>query len=405
MHDQRRRTRRPRVLFVTCHLPFPAWSGGRLREHELLRRLARRYDLDVLVVSKTPREDEQNREAFERLLGRRARVEVVAAGRGARNGGPVQVERHRSRAAAARVAALAAEVDLVHVEGFYLAQHLPPQPPVPVVLAEQNVEFALWQQRARANGEDELRLSCAREARETRAAELAAWRRADLVVAVTEDDRRAIRAEAPSLEVGVVPDGADHLCRSRRPAKAASATILFVGNFAYEPNVDAARLLCETIFPLVRREVPHARLQLAGNAPPRDLAARGVSFTGRVARLEPYYDRATVVACPLRIGGGIKVKMLEALTRGRAIVSTSIGVQGLEAAPVLVRDDAQEFARALVHLLREERARTDLEARAAAYAARLPTWEAAAGALAECYEEVLALSGGQTAAAARRAGA
>jgi glycosyltransferase involved in cell wall biosynthesis len=328
-------------------------------------------------------------------------VEVVPAGRGFRNGGPAQVERHRSPVAARRVAALLADVDLVHLEGFYLAQHLPLEPPVPVVLAEQNVEFALWRQRARANGD----VGCVREAHKTRADELAAWRRADLVVAVTEDDRRAILAEEPTLDICVVPDGADHLCRSRRRVKAAPATILFVGNFAYEPNVDAARFLCETIFPLVRREVPHARLQLAGNAPPRDLAARGVSFTGRVARLEPYYDRATVVACPLRIGGGIKVKMLEALTRGRAIVSTSIGVQGLEAAPVLVRDDAEEFARALVHLLREAHARTDLEARAAAYAARLPTWEAAAGALAECYEEVLALSGGQTAVAARRAGA
>lgn len=392
---QRLQARRSRVLFATCHLPYPAWSGGRLREHELLRRLAARHDLHVLAISKTPREDERNRAAFERVLGPRARVEVVCAGRGPRNGGPAQVERHRSPIAARRVATLLADVDLVHLEGFYLAQHLPLEPPVPVVLAEQNVEFALWRQRARTNGD----VGCVREARKTRAAELAAWRRADLVVAVTEDDRRTILAEEQALDVRVVPDGADHLRPARRRGTAAPATTLFVGNFAYEPNLDAARHLCDTIFPLVRREVPDARLLLAGNGPPEELAARAssaVSFTGRVARLEPYYDRATLVACPLRVGGGIKVKMLEALTRGKAIVSTSIGVQGLDEAPVLVRDDPEEFAHAVAGLLRDPRARARLEARARAYASRLPTWDEAAERLAGCYEDARLSSAGRS---------
>jgi glycosyltransferase involved in cell wall biosynthesis len=263
------------------------------------------------------------------------------------------------------------------------------------VLAEQNVEFALWRQRARRNRD----VGCVREARATRAAELAAWRRADLVVAVTEDDRRAILAEEPTLDVRVVPDGADHLRPARGRAKPAPATILFVGNFAYEPNLDAAHFLCETIFPLVRREVPAARVLLAGNGPPEELVEHA---TGRVARLEPYYDRATVVACPLRVGGGIKVKMLEALTRGKAIVSTSIGVQGLDKAPVLVRDDAEEFARAVARLLRDARARARLESRARAYAARLPTWDEAAERLAACYEDALVSSPGRSRAVSSR---
>jgi polysaccharide biosynthesis protein PslH len=121
-----------------------------------------------------------------------------------------------------------------------------------------------------------------------------------------------------------------------------------------------------------------------------------------VARLEPYYDRATVVACPLRVGGGIKVKMLEALTRGKAIVSTSIGVQGLDEAPVVVRDDPEEFARAAVRLLRDARARARLEARACAYAARLPTWGAAAEKLAACYEDTQVSSAGRSRAVSSR---
>jgi glycosyltransferase involved in cell wall biosynthesis len=135
---------------------------------------------------------------------------------------------------------------------------------------------------------------------------------------------------------------------------------------------------------------------LVGNAPPPEvlaLAGETVKVTGRVPDVLPYLDAADVMVCPLRIGGGIKVKTIEALRRGKAIVSTPIGAQGLGAQAreaLLVEAEPQAFAVAVTSLLRDRDRRTQLERRAQRAGARLPLWDDAAAALAALYDELLA---------------
>jgi polysaccharide biosynthesis protein PslH len=383
-----------RVLFLTCHLPYPPHSGGRLRELELLRRLPKDIELQLCAVSKTYLEDVLAAPALEALC---QGVKVVPAA--CENGHPpTQVLKHRSRAAGrfVRAALRRGRVDLVHVEGFYLMQHVPDWCRVPIVLVEQNVEYSLWEQRLRVAGSREEQRRSFLEFRETRAHELAAWRRATICGAVTEDDRTAMLRAMPGLDVRVVPDGADHLpARLDCPAEP-QPTVLFVGNYGYEPNVDAARWLCAEIMPRVRERVPAARLVLVGNSPPADLLGLRCDWldvTGRVERIEPYLDASAVFVAPLRVGGGIKVKMLEALSRGKAIVSTSVGTQGLGSACercARVADGAEAFAAETTRLLLDTGARRALERRAMAFAHSLPTWDEAAEALVTCYEDALA---------------
>ena len=391
-----------RVLFLTCHLPYPAVSGGRRRENELLRRLAG-VETHLVAVSKTVDEDRRN--AVE-LSGVCASVSVFAAhpeAPASGGGTPAQVLRHRSPAAAARVAELVggSHVDAVHVEGFYLL-HLVPEPcPVPMLLVEQNVEFLLWEQRARVAGDEGERLEHLREAQRTRSAEVSAWRRADLCAAVTDEDAAAMRAAVPGLGVRLVPGGvpepplAGSGGRTGRSAPLEDPAVVFVGNFAYQPNVDAALQLGREIWPLVLRRVPRARLYLVGNAPPPELgvlasSAAGVTVTGPVPAVEPFLEAADVVALPLRVGGGVKVKMLEALAAGRAVVTTSTGAQGLGVVghAFVVADDPARFAEEVTGLLEDRARRGRLEASARHAARALPTWDAAAAALRECYEEL-----------------
>jgi glycosyltransferase involved in cell wall biosynthesis len=171
--------------------------------------------------------------------------------------------------------------------------------------------------------------------------------------------------------------------------------VLFVGNFAYEPNVDAAQYFCRDIFPLILKDVPNAKLFLVGNAPPSEVCSlasnRHIEVTGRVASLIPFYKDADVVVCPLRIGGGIKVKVLEALGYGKAIVSTSIGAQGLDLSTyraVAVADEATDFAKNVVRLLVHPEERHAQEIQALAYAGTLPTWDQVSEAFARLYEEI-----------------
>lgn len=364
-----------------------------MREFELLRRLAREDEVHLCVVSKTYEEDLA---AADRLDGLCASVAVFRAITGG-NDVPPQVRRHRCPEASEHLRSLLDDglVDLVHVEGFYLLGHLPEPSPVPVLLVEQNIEYTLWEQRVTlAEGATNQRRAFL-DFRETRAYELDAWQRVTLCAAVTDDDRRTMLQLAPQLNVRVVPDGVDHLGSSPLAPVAAQPELVFIANFAYQPNVDAAFWFCREILPRVRERVPDVRALLVGNGPPKKvqaLACERVCVTGRVRSVAPYLDRAAVVVSPLRVGGGIKVKVLEALCRGKAIVSTGVGIQGLGSGAsdcIAVADDAATFAQSCSSLLRDPAARRKLEHRARTFGAALPTWDEAAESLAACYRELV----------------
>ena len=377
---------------MTCHLPYPAVSGGRLRELELLKRLAQRFDVEVCAVTKTFADDIRNAHVLERLG---SRVTLFPAEPPRRDGGsPRQVLRHRSASAAAYLESALSRVDLIHVEGFYLMALLPEPCPAPVVLVEQNVEYRLWLQRAESS-RNGIRIEHVREFARTRDAERRTWLAADRCAVLTKDDGEAILALEPGLDVAIVPDGIDHLPLALPQEPPLPPSLVFVGNFGYEPNVDAARFLCRDILPLVLAAVADVRLTLVGNSAPRELqllASPNVALTGRVPRVEQYLDDAHVVVAPLRIGGGVKVKVLEALRRGKAIVSTSIGTQGLAGADGCLRqeDDPAGFAHAVVDVLRHPDERRRLERAAREFAANLPTWDDSADALASLWERTAA---------------
>jgi polysaccharide biosynthesis protein PslH len=399
---------RPAILFITGHLPYPPLSGGRRRELELITRLSDRYRFRLLVASKTFQEDQAN--AAE-LRGICDSIRLWPAGvhpLPAKGAPELARQTWASELAAATAEALAeGGVDVVHVERFQLMTHVPPECPVPLLLVEQNVEYDLWHQRMkRARGR--LRRRNLAEYASTVQAEIDAWHRADMLAAVTEEDKVTMLEAVPGKAVHVIPHGVDLSTRptsgslSAEGPAAEGKTILFLANFAYAPNADGAVFLCKEVFPRIRSAQPSATLFLVGNDPPpevRALAGDGVRVMGRVPSPDPYLKAAHVVVCPLREGGGIKAKVIEALAAGKAVVTTSIGAQGMQpmaSEAMRIEDRPRGFARAVVDLLQDDVARRSLEAEARRMAARLPTWEDAAGALERCYAELL---GGPVAAA------
>jgi glycosyltransferase involved in cell wall biosynthesis len=319
---------------------------------------------------------------------------------------PAQVIRHHCPGLTAFVEQrlLSGSMDLVHVEGFYMMQHVPEPSPIPLVLVEQNVEYALWRQRTEGSVGFEASRANLTQYLLTLEAEMNAWRRADVCAALTPGDRAMMRAALPDLDVRLVPDGVDHTpdvdpdldARRDEVLPTGGPNVVYVANFAYEPNVDATRFLCDVIFPKVRLRRPDAVLWLVGNEPPDEIRARSregvIEVTGRVPSVAPYLAAADVVVCPLRIGGGVKVKMLEALSHGCAVVTTSVGAQGLgprAARSMIIEDDPARFAAAIVRLLNRPRVRRGLQLAARDLAATLPTWDDAARALARVYDELI----------------
>ena len=369
-----------RVVFLTCHLPYPPLSGGRRREYELLRRIE--HEVHVVAVSKTAAQD---RDLAPVLMDRSPAVRTVTVLSAATPPGrwrlparlPSLVARHRCPTATAVVAAAGQGADLLHVEGFYLMQHVPEAAPGPILLIEQNIEWQLCAQRRDR-----------RDTARTQAAEIVAWRRATALGALTADDASIMRA-ATGGEVALVPNGIDPITVNRRDPD--PATVLFVSNFTYQPNRDAAQTLVREILPRIRRTVPRVRLLLVGNDSDGEMARRyagpGCEVLGWVPSLTPFYQRATVVVCPLRIGGGVKVKMLEAFAHGKAIVTTPIGLQGLDQAvhATRVATGPTALASCIIDVLVNPSRRRALEHAAEAFSLTLGSWDEAAAALNACW--------------------
>lgn len=380
-----------RIAFLSHHHPWRGVGGGRLRERELLERLRERFDVTVVAVCKAAAD------LASEVPGAVPVLAVPAAHSPVRDllRSPAE-RRHRSPAAARELAALLARgaFDLVHVEGQYLCRLLPEPLPVPLVVADNNVESDLLAQRLALARWPARRAALRREGERTRRSEVRAWARAAAIVTVTDRDRELVHELAPLADVHVVPDGADHLPLPGAAAMRASARVLFAANWAYGPNLDAARWLLGTVGPRIVEAEPRAVIHLAGADAPAWLrrevdALPWARLTSPFATVEPLLEDARVVLCPLRIGGGVKVKVLEAVRRGRPVVTTSVGAQGIEGPArkaLLIGDDADALARHVATLLGDPTRHAEVELATLAAAGALPTWDACADALAACWE-------------------
>jgi glycosyltransferase involved in cell wall biosynthesis len=219
-------------------------------------------------------------------------------------------------------------------------------------------------------------------------------RLADAAVVFTERDRRLIEGSARDTELATIPLAWDVPPGALDPSGSLPPTLLFIGNFAHPPNVDAALRLAREILPAVQEAHPGVRLELVGEAPSRELLALAnerVDVTGAVPSVTPYLDRAAIVVAPLAIGGGMRVKVLEALAAGKAVVASARAAEGVTAAQgedLVVVDGAYETAAAIRRLLEDDGARRRMAGRARTWALRELSWSVMADRYDELYERL-----------------
>jgi glycosyltransferase involved in cell wall biosynthesis len=203
-----------------------------------------------------------------------------------------------------------------------------------------------------------------------------AWGGFDQVLVFSKRDAKAIAALAPGVaeRVRVSPFGID-LPALADPRAEQPNTVLFVGNFTHQPNRDAAEWLAGEIMPAVRARQPGARLRIVGSSPPPELlalAGQGVEVLGDVPSIEPHTEAAAVVVAPIRIGGGMRMKVLQALAAGKAVVTTPRGSEGFDCfeqpPPLAIAEEGEQFASEIAALLAEPARRSELCRRARAFA-------------------------------------
>jgi glycosyltransferase involved in cell wall biosynthesis len=288
--------------------------------------------------------------------------------------------RLESRSFRDRLVALLAEhrFDIVHIEGIELAPYLDilesSRPRPFIVFDDHNCEYLLQKRVFLTDLRNPLRWHGASYSfvqwKRLERFEAQACRRADLVVAVSEADSLALQKLVPQAAPLIIPNGIDVSAYTPDTVPATDMgeqALVFTGKMDFRPNVDAMLWFSSQVLPLVRRDCPAAHLWIVGQRPHRRLdALKGdpaITVTGWVDQVKPYIAGASVYVAPLRMGGGTRLKLLEAMAMERAVVATSLGAEGFPAVDgkeLLLADTPELFAKAVVSLLRDPSRRADL---------------------------------------------
>ena len=250
--------------------------------------------------------------------------------------------------------------DICVADFLFAAVNVPFGGSAPVVLFEHNVEYMIWKRLSAIERSPLRRALFEIEWRKVMAREAAACAAADLTIAVSDEDRLRLSRLAPGARMAAIPTGVDTSYFRANAAAEVPGRIVFSGSMDWRPNEDAVSYFLDVMLPDIRRDVPEASVAIVGRNPTdrlRAAAARaGALVSGTVDDVRPWMGEAAVCVVPLRAGGGTRLKIFEALAMEKAVVSTTLGAEGLALTPgreFVAADDPRDFAQAVVSLLRD----------------------------------------------------
>ncbi len=358
-----------RILFLQKRPLFPPMTGGQIRTLNVVRHLARWHEITYLCnVQEHERCDLPKMEALGlelqtvpwREAPRRSARFYLDLSRNLASRYPFNVNKDYDPRLRARARELLAKkaYDLLICDFVQMARNAVGLPAPASLLFQHNVEAQIFERHSQQD-EGWLRRQYMKiQWRKMRAFEASAGREFDGVVAVSEEDRRTFQREYGWNHVRVIDTAVDTEYFAPQDALEAEDRVVFVGSLDWLPNEDGVRYFVEQVWPAIRARRPGARFQAIGRTPSGALqrlsAVPGVEIVGTVPDVRPYIAAATVVVVPLLVGGGTRMKIYEAMAMRRAVVSTTLGAEGLrvnDGAEIVLADTAESFARQVTSLL------------------------------------------------------
>ncbi len=383
---------RPRILWMTAYLPHRGRHAGAGRMFELLRRLSPKYRITLLSFLET--DDER-----EFLPGVEALCEKVLAMR--RTLPPRwqpfpyepfdEFDTPQMREAMADCMA-DGDYRLIQLEYTQMACYADKAYGIPTLLTKHEVDFAACARRARTESNPWVKMRWFYNYLQVLDREIRLLRRVDCVVCMTQPDAGELRKFCTAVPVHVINTGVD-LEYFRPPDRPATEPrLVFVGAFQHQPNVDAMVYFCRETLPLIKSRVPEAELWIVGSKPAPSILSLaeipGIRVAGFVPDIRPYMSSSSVYVVPLRLGVGIRGKILEAWGMGMAVVATSVACAGLDCENgknLLIADSPEIFASHVSALLEDPARRRQLGEEGRRTAERLYGWDASAARLDSLY--------------------
>ena len=378
-----------RILWVKANKLLPVHSGGDIRSYNIAHGLAAQHDLTFLSYYDGVRDEGYEKELKSHFPSsicfctekRTARVPARVLDYVVRfsSKAPYAVSRFASPRVREKLSGWFQQqsFDVVVCDFLDAAVNFPRKITIPTVLFQHNVESEIWRRLALVQPHPARKLLYRVEFAKMLRYERKMVRRFQHVIAVSEHDRKLMSRWVEPARITVVPTGVDlRQFKATFPGKETENLVIFVGAMDWGPNVDAVQYFCQEIWPAVQAKIPGARFRIVGRNPDRrvqKLAGESIEVTGSVPSVIDHLHAAAVVVVPLRIGGGTRLKIYEAMAAGKAVVSTSVGAEGLDVrhgSDIVLADDPITFAENVVSLLRDKQLRRRYAQSAAALAAK-----------------------------------
>lgn len=363
-----------RAAVVTPYYPWPADTGGKLRSYHLIKGLAQHFAVDLYTVCygappvTTALEAFCHRVQVVPLHPRPHRYRVLEHWL---DGEPRSVRYFQDEGSLATIRqALAAPYDLLVCDEISMANYfldLPGHAATARIVMRQKIDYLHYQEIAESRPWGSQRLLDLLEARRLQRFEATMMKRFHGAVVCSKGDAAIAAVEGPQLALKIIVNGADveYFTIDRQPDP--QPTLLLLGTMHYQPNIDMVLYFFQTIYPALRQARPDLQVLIVGHLPPPEIqqlgALPGVTVTGSVDDVRPYMRRSWLLTVPLRLGGGTRLKIVEALAAGLPVVSTSVGAQGLEGISsdlIAIADTPAHFVEQTLTLLQDSTRRHEL---------------------------------------------
>jgi len=400
------------LLFLSHILPYPPDAGVRIRTHHLLRELSQEYRIFFLAFyrAKAVMSPERLNAAKEALSAythhiavhpipqEHSRLRWVADHARSVLNRKVYTRRvYWSEAYLADLQSLLDEhpIDLVHVDSLDLSVYLDSLPKaLPHVVGHHNIESSLLRKRALVQSSIFKKLYLSHQAKLMRQEEAKYSSHARVNLVVSPDDRSELQSISPGSKVEIIPNGVDTQFFEPSASHATSSNkgIVFVGGTSWFPNKDGLEFFASEIWPYIRKRQPQATVTWIGRATAPEIHSYsrlpGFTMTGYVDDIRPHIRKASCYVVPLRVGGGTRLKILDAWAMGKAVVSTEQGCEGLmtiDGENILIRNSAEDFGDAVIQLLVDSALRERLQEHARRTAEDFYSWTQIGGTLRTLY--------------------
>ena len=364
------------ILFLSITVPFPPNDGGRIRILNLLKQISSKNQISFLALETTPTDSEGI--AYLRDLGIDAYLVQQApnlpplrpntALRAFIERQPITVARYYFPAFKQKLHSLLAHSDFDLIDHEYL--HTAPyrvKSDLPTLLTAHNVDSHIWFRLCQQTDNPVRKFLFWTQKHLFDRYERRILPNFDAIACTSETDRAILQSICPNVTIEVIPNGVDLELYQPNHALEEEASLVFTGSMDWYPNEDAVIYFADEIFPLIKARRADVKFYIVGQYPTnqvRKLAEQpGIIVTGRVDDPKPYIARATVYVAPLRIGSGTRLKILEALAMEKAVVSTTIGEEGLnliDGEEIIITDEPMRFADAVVQLIGGKQMRRQL---------------------------------------------